>query len=216
MLQYSNKIIFPKSLRAAAHAISYLLHPIFIPLYAVAFIAFIHPTFFAGFSTAARQRTLLIIAINIVAFPLLATFLLSKLGFIQSFFLHTQKDRIIPYIITGIFFFWGYQVFKNQHHYPSIVKQFLFAIFLAVSAANIANIYFKISMHAIGMGGLVGLGLVIAKTNTMVMSWPLALFILLAGLVCTARFIVSNHTQKEVYTGLVLGIVCQYIAYYFI
>jgi hypothetical protein len=216
MLQYSNKIIFSKALQFVAQVISYLLHPIFIPLYAVAFLAFIHPTYFAGFSFADRQRTLLIVGINVVAFPLLATFLLSRLGFISSFFLHTQKDRIIPYIITGIFFFWAYQVFKNQNHYPVIIKQFLFAIFLAVSAANIANIYYKISMHAIGVGGLVGLGLVVAKSNTMLMSWPLALFVFIAGLVCTARLIVSNHTNKDIYTGLILGIACQYIAYYFI
>jgi hypothetical protein len=132
-------------------------------------------------------------------------------GFIDSIFLKNQKDRIIPYIAVGIFFFWTYTVFKQQPIYPAILPAFILGIFLASSAALIANIYLKISMHAIGMGGWMGVFLVIANSNTMLMSWPLAAVLLLTGLVCTARLIVSDHTPREIYLGLLVGMLCQFV-----
>ncbi len=92
------------------------------------------------------------------------------------------------------------------------MADFILGIFLASSAALLANIYFKVSMHAIGMGGWLGLFWVIAKEDTMLMTWPLALVILITGIVCTSRLLVSDHTQKDVYTGLAIGFLCQLTA----
>lgn len=128
------------------------------------------------------------------------------------FYLHTQKDRIIPYIACGIFFFWVYLVFRNQPEIPGILTSFCFAVFLSSSGALLANIYFKISMHAIGMGGLLGLMIVLLINNSMLMSVPLSIALLLTGLVCTSRLIVSNHTNKEIYAGLLMGLLSQFIA----
>jgi len=195
-----------------AHLFSYLFHPIFIPLYAVAFLVFIHPSYFSGFSMAAKKQTLLIVFINAVAFPILAVVLLKAVGFIQSIFLKTQKDRIIPYMACGIFFFWAYLVFKNQTNYPLILSSFLLGVFLASSAALLANIYFKISMHATGVGGLLGIFLLIMKSNTMLMTWPLCIVIAITGLVCTARLLISDHSTKEIYIGLIAGLLSQFVA----
>lgn len=195
-----------------AHIFSYLFHPIFIPIYAVAFLVFIHPSFFSGFSMAAKKQTLLIVFINAVAFPILAVVLLKAVGFIQSIFLKTQKDRIIPYMACGIFFFWSYLVFKNQTNYPLILSSFLLGVFLASSAALLANIYFKISMHATGVGGLLGIFLLIMKSNTMLMTWPLCIAIAITGLVCTARLLISDHSTKEIYIGLIAGLLSQFVA----
>lgn len=195
-----------------AHIFSYLFHPIFIPIYAVAFLVFVHPSFFSGFSMAAKKQTLLIVFINAVAFPILAVVLLKAVGFIQSIFLKTQKDRIIPYMACGIFFFWAYLVFKNQTNYPLILSSFLLGVFLASSAALLANIYFKISMHATGVGGLLGIFLLIMKSNTMLMTWPLCIAIAITGLVCTARLLISDHSTKEIYIGLIAGLLSQFVA----
>lgn len=199
-------------LKWPAMFISYIFHPIFIPVYAIFFLVYVHPSYFSGFSEAAKRQVMLIIFLNLVFFPLFSVLLLKAVGFIDSIFLKTQKDRIIPYIACGIFFFWGYTIFKEQDNYPTIIASFIFGIFLASSAALLANIYYKVSMHAIGVGGLIGLFFIIANTNTMLMSWPLSAAILIGGLVCTARLLVSDHSQKEIYSGLFIGLLCQLIA----
>lgn len=202
----------PVVVRFFAHLITYIFHPLFIPLYVIWFLVFVHTSYFAGYGYGQKLFMLARIALNMVFFPLVTVLLLKGLGFISSIYLRSQKDRIIPYIASGIFFFWAYLVFRNQQEVPSILTAFTFAVFLSSSAALIANIYFKISMHAIGVGGVIGLFLVVAKQDNFLMTVPLAIAFLIAGLVCTSRLIVSDHTGKEIYTGLALGIICQLIA----
>ncbi|MFT3682154.1 MAG: hypothetical protein QM791_17905 [Ferruginibacter sp.] len=202
----------PLLIRILAHLFSYIFHPLFIPVYVTWFLTFIHPSYFTGYSAAQKWWIVIRVSYTMVFFPLLTVLLLKALGFNKSIFLRTQKERIIPYIACGIFFFWTYLVFRNQPEIPSILTAFTFGVFLASSAALLANIYFKISMHAIGMGGLIGIFLVIMLLNSMLMTWPLALAFFITGAVCTSRMIVSDHTPKEIYTGLIVGVCSQFVA----
>jgi hypothetical protein len=198
-------------IKLLANFFSYLFHPIFIPLYVTWMLAFIHPNYFVGFSTMGKYKVLLLVAINAFAFPLITVLLLKGLGFINSIFLRTQKDRIIPYIASMTFFFWTQYVLREQSFVPRILVAFMFGVFISSSVALIANIYHKISMHAIGMGGMLGLFLVVMQQNTMLMTGPLTFVLLTTGIVCTARMIVSDHQPKEIYTGLMVGLICQFI-----
>jgi hypothetical protein len=62
------------------------------------------------------------------------------------------------------------------------------------------------------MGGLIGVFLLVMQSHSMLMTWPLCAAFLIAGLVCTSRMIVSDHTPKEVYLGLLAGMLCQFAA----
>jgi hypothetical protein len=201
----------PMFVRLLAHVFSYLLHPIFIPLYVTYFLAFLHPSTFTGFSDHGKGKLMLLVVINTILFPAVTVLLLKGLGFISSVFLRTQRDRIIPYIASMTFFFWTQYVLREQQYIPRILVAFMFGVFISSAAALMANIYYKISMHAIGMGGLIGIFLVILQQNTMLMTWPLSLAFLLAGIVCTSRMIVSDHRPKEIYSGLIMGLACQFV-----
>ena len=198
-------------IRFLAHLFSYVFHPLFIPIYVTYFLAFIHPDYFSGFSDHGKRRLLMLIIFNAVLFPAIAVLLLKGLRFIDSIFLRTQKDRIIPYIASMTFFFWTQYVLREQIYIPRILVAFMFGVFISSAAGLLFNIYFKISMHAIGVGGLVGIFMVIMQQNTMLMTWPLSLALLLAGVVCTSRMIVSDHRPKEIYSGFIVGLICQFI-----
>jgi hypothetical protein len=199
-----------------AFIISVLFHPLFVPLYIVGFLVYIHPSYFAGVSDHNKLSAVLIAALNAVFFPLITVLLLLALKFIDSIFLHSQKDRIIPYIASGIFFFWTFWVFYNNEQFPKLMASLFLGMLLASSTAVVANNFFKISMHAIGMGGWLAVFIVILKSNTMLMSWPLATVIILTGLVCTARLSTGSHTYKEIIYGLLLGMASQFVAAIFV
>lgn len=201
----------PGIVRFLAHIISIVFHPLFLPLYVCWFLAFVHPSYFSGFSVSYKGRVLLMVMINAVAYPLITVLLLKALGFIESIFFYAQKDRILLYVSSMIFFFWAQYSLREQPEIPRILVAFMFGVFISSAAALIANIYFKISMHAIGMGGLIGICYVIMQQNTMLMTWPLSAAFLIAGLVCTSRLIVSDHTPKDIYVGLLAGFVCQLV-----
>jgi hypothetical protein len=195
---------------------SYLFHPIFVPIYVAAFLLYIHPYAFAGFSDASKKITLFIIGLNLLLFPLLSVLLLKALGFIESIFLKTQKDRIIPYIAIGIFFFWTYTVFREQSNYPLVLTSYVFGIFLAASIALIANIYLKISMHAIGVSGWLTFFVLMMIDLPLMMFWPVAFVLLITGLVCSARLITKSHQPIEIYLGIIIGAIAQLAAAYFV
>lgn len=206
----SNNLI----LRGIAKCLSYIFHPLFVPLWVALFLTYIHPTAFAGFSFPERRQVLLIIGLNLVFFPLLTVLLLKALGFIDSFYLESQRDRIIPYIAAGIFYFWAYTVFRQQPQYPLLLTSFILGAFLAASAALILNIYFKVSMHAIGIGGWLGIFLVLAWQNSMQMTWPLASVILITGLVCSSRLLLGKHQPGDMYAGVLVAVLFQLIAWW--
>lgn len=195
--------------------LSVIFHPLFVPVYVIYILAFYHPLLFSGFSTAEKWRTVVISSINLVFFPLLTVVLLKALGFIDSLTLNTQKDRIIPFIAFGIFSFWAYTVFKNQTQYPREWASFVLGVFLASSAGLIANIYYKVSMHAIGMGGWAMILLLMTFSDNFPLPWLMALVLLLTGIVCTARLKENAHTPFEIYLGLIIGALSQVISWWY-
>ena len=200
-------------LRVFAQFFSVLFHPLFIPTYVVAFLINFHPSYFSGFNNSAKMMLLLTTALNTAFFPAFSVFIMKGLGFIKSVFLHSQQDRIGPYLASMIFYFWAARVFfKFEPQLSPVLPAFMTGVFLTTVAALIINIFYKISMHAIGCGGLLGIFLIIMNSNSMLMTWPLSLALLVTGIVCTSRFIVSNHTPKEIYAGLLVGLLCQLIA----
>lgn len=206
--------LFSKPLRAIASLVSYVFHPLFIPVIFTYYLAFINPIFFTGFTDKAKLYVLVWVFINMVFFPAVSVLLLKAVGFIDSIFLKTQKDRIIPYIAANLFYFWMFLVFHNNTMIPVVITSFVLGVFLTSSCALILNIYFKISMHAMGMGGLVGILLIILfKTGFSVGFSPaLIIVIILSGIVCTSRLIISDHSSKEIYAGFLVGVVFQYVA----
>lgn len=205
---------FPLAINWLAHFFSFVFHPLFIPLIAAWFLAFIQPGYFTGIASQEKLLILIRVGLNTIFYPALTVLLLKALGFIRSIFLKTQRERIGPYIATNIFYFWMFLVFKNQHDVPVILTAFMFGAFIASSAALIANIYFKISMHALGVGSLCGLMLIIIFSGFSFAIFLAAMLVfIITGVVCTSRMIVSDHRPFDIYSGIVIGILCQFIAF---
>lgn len=204
-------------LRVLAHFFSIVFHPLFIPAYTIAFLLSFHPTFFAGFSEYDKYKILLSTILNTVFFPAFAVLLMKGLRFISSIRLTNQQDRIGPYLAAMIFYFWAAWVFfKMEPVADKAIASFMAGVFLTSVAGLLANIYFKISMHAMGIGGLVGFFIIIMQTNTMLMTWPLSLALLIGGIVCTSRLLLNDHHPRDIYAGLFAGLLCQVIAAAFI
>jgi hypothetical protein len=201
-------------LRFFAQVISVLFHPLFTGVWMMAYITFLHPTIFIAVSPQSRLLKMLTFVNNNVVFPMLVVLLLRGLGFSKSVFLRTQQERIVPYIASIIFFFWTWNVFNHQPDAPQVLRDMCQGIFFAVCAALLLNNYFKISMHAIGMGGMFGVCLVIMLSGAAFSPWPLAASVFLSGLVSSARLIASDHEPGDIVTGLLVGLLAQLVAWW--
>jgi hypothetical protein len=208
---------YPLALRIPAQLFSIIFHPLFIPVIATWYLAFIHQSYFTGITPRDKLLITIRVALNTVIFPGATVLLLKALGFIQSIFLKTQRERIIPFVASNIFYFWMYLVFRSQPQVPLILTSFIFGVFLSSSVGLFANSYFKISMHALGLGTLSGLLLLIIFTGPPYSVFPGAMCVfLITGIVTTSRMIVSDHEPFDIYSGIFFGIVCQAIAALFV
>jgi hypothetical protein len=206
----------PAWLRALAQLLSILFHPLFIPFYLAVFLLKVHPYASMGLSPLQKTFKLISIFVSTAFFPAFTVFLMSRLGLASSITLKTQKERIIPIIASMIFYFWVFYVSKNQAENPPMLTEMLLAVFIGSIAALMCNIYFKISLHAIAMGSMVTFFIYVALNTPLPMGFYLSLALLVAGLVCTARMIVSDHFLSEIWAGFFVGVLCQLLAFVFL
>jgi hypothetical protein len=205
---------YPFLIRFLAHFFSWIFHPLFIASYVAAFLIFVHPYVFAGFDQRNKLFLFLSVVVNTALFPAFSVFLLWRLKLmLTSIYLKTTRERIIPYVLAMTFYFWAWYVFNNRAEIPDFCRHFLLGSFLAVCGAWFCNIYFKISMHAVAVGGLIVFFILFSFADNYASGLYLSLALLIAGIVCTSRFIVSDHSPFEIYSGLFVGMLTQYIAW---
>ncbi|MBW8686203.1 hypothetical protein [Chitinophaga rhizophila] len=211
------KPVFSNALRSIAEAISYASHPLFLPFLVTVFLVNALPEYFVWFKEDSIRYPFDLLYIRVLFttlfLPVFVVMLCRALGFVTSFQLRSQKDRIIPYIACTIFYFWTYFAFKRQGVAPPFFNAFFLGVFIAIVMGMVANTYVKISMHTIGWGGVLGFLLMLMLGMNMNISLVLMVCMLMAGIVATARLILGAHTPAEVYIGFAMGILAQLIAY---
>jgi len=142
--------VFPKQpalIRCLAEMFSYIFHPVFVPVYLVVFMVFVHPYLFAGFSSFDKLRTVIMAFVMYTFFPVVTVLLLKALKFVQTFRLHSQKDRIIPLVACGVWYFWIWYVWRNLPDYPAEAVQLTLAVWVS------ASLGFSVDLGQFGFAG---------------------------------------------------------------
>ncbi len=204
-----------------ANLISWILHPIFMPIIIAVVLYLLTKNSFAGFENKYLYQLLGTTFLNTVFFPLFATFLMHKLGFVADIKMPTTKARIMPLMASMIFYFWIYQVYKNFGQHEQIADQALYIFkifflgnFFAIIGVFLVNIFTKISMHTAAAGGAVAILIILAwigKVNIIVV---LLLSLFVAGIIGTARMVLNQHNQLQIWLGYFVGAVAMLIAYW--
>ena len=195
-----------------AQGISFVFHPLFLGVAVAAYLLFAAPQLFAAMTEQQTMRLFIMITNNNLVFPLLVVLLLKGLGFSRSIILRTQKERIVPYMATTIFFFWTYYVLRNQTEMPRLLVEYCRGLFLTSAVALLFNNYFKISMHGMGVGSLWGLFILGWVQHHLPYDAIGMVAVLLGGIILAARKLVSDHTWFELIAGVVVGLSSQCIA----
>lgn len=208
-LNYNEELYRSSALKIPAKIISYVLHPLFIPSYIFFWLTQRFPIQFNDLTTAGLTLKTVSVFLNASFFPAFAVFLLWRLKFIESIFLRTQKDRIIPYIITMIFYWWLWYLSRNFTDQPDVLKSFYFGIFLNTVFGLVINNFIKISMHAMGAGTMLAFLILTCARYQIFLGADIMIATFLCGLICTARLLLNQHSSAEIYAGLIVGALAQ-------
>ncbi len=218
-------------LKKIANIISILFHPLLIVSYMLVVLLLINPYQFGVYSISEQGKLLLLVFLSTFLMPAFAVFMMKSLGMVKTMALHERHERIGPYIITGVFYMWMFINFKNNTTIPASLTVAMLGATIGLFTAFFFNNFTKISAHAVGMGGLVGMAAInsmfysfdtftmhtwLFGTLELSTSFVVMAVIILAGIVCTARMILEAHSNGQLYGGLALGFLAQVIAFAFL
>lgn len=188
-----------------ARGISYLLHPLLIPVYILLLLLNTGDTGTLMIPFSYKITLFGMVALTTVLFPLFLTFLLFRFRLISSIYLDQREERVYLILAVAIFYYLTYYLLKGVS-LSILFNYFMLGSALLALVTLILNFYFKVSLHMIGVGSVCGLLLGISIKYGIRAEIPLYLSILASGITGFARLQLYAHRPSEIYWGYFLGV----------
>lgn len=198
-------IIADRTLIKTARIVSAVFTPFSIP-----FVAFLILFLFSYLNIMPLAYKLIVLGVVYcftILMPTLTIFLFRKINGFEAKDLTDRKKRYVPYLLT-IFSYVFCMLMMRKLNIPWYMSGIILTALLMMLISIILNLKWKLSEHMLGMGGIVGGVVSFSALFGYNPVWWLSLFILIAGVLGTARIILQHHTLSEVLTGFVVGFIC--------
>jgi hypothetical protein len=193
-----------------ARVISFVFHPLLMATYLFALMAWLFPTALSPISAEGHRTFILLIFLVTFLLPALNIGIFKALGTIQSVAMVERRERILPFLfITVIYFVITYLLYsKTKMDLSDNFLRLMLIIDLLVVVSLLCTFFFKVSVHSIGIWGLVGIAVLLTKMTALNSLLYLSIaFIFLAGVIMSARLALGVHTSREVMWGSIIGLV---------
>lgn len=119
-----------------------------------------------------------------------------------------RAQRVRPFFLIALIYgFVTYLFFiKSRISVDDNLFKLLIIIDVLVVVATLITLFYKVSIHTLGVTGILGILLPlnkVAENNALFI--PTLVLIVIAGLVMSARLQLNSHTPREVLIGAVTG-----------
>ena len=189
-------------------SISFVFHPLIMPLLGVIFYFSKTPRYIPEPIIKAKLFSIVILTIIL---PILLFFLLKTINKVNSIYLKSTKERLIPLFINCIII----TLILMRVLTPKEIVE-LFYFFLGILCSTIACFIlavFKIkaSIHMIAASGFFMFAVAIGMHYHININGTIALMMIILGAIATSRLHLKAHTNKELILGLCIGLLPQLI-----
>lgn len=193
--------------------ISYLLHPVFIPLIATGCYFFYTQEYY---QKTFMKFTFLQVSIMTLFLPICLFLMLKSFKVLNStLMVNDLNERKIPFffnlLLLGILLF---RIWEFSSH--SELKIFFLGYFFSYLILFLGVfLKQKISVHTVALTATLPFTIATSIAYSQVLVWQTSALFLLIGLLITARLYSKAHTNLEVVLGLIVGILPQILARHF-
>jgi len=160
-----------------------------------------------------KKKLYMLLALNTVAMPLVSLVVMRLSKMIGSYHMPTREERTIPFLVILIYYGLTYYL-MTRGELPALLLSMLVGVMVALFAAILINFKWKISIHSLAVGGLAGGFMAFALITGISNWWPLLVLLLLCGVVGTSRLLLNAHSSGQVYAGLLVGFLAEFLAVY--
>ncbi|PWK20847.1 hypothetical protein [Xanthomarina spongicola] len=189
-------------------SISFIFHPILMPLLGVVFYFSKSPRFIPLEIIQAKIISLFILTILL---PILLYYLLKNIGRVHSIYLNTTNERLLPLFLNGCIII----LILNRVLPPTeIIELYYFFVGILISTLAcfiLAILKFKASIHMIGISGVTMFYIALSIHFSININGTLALMFVLIGAIATSRLHLKAHTNIELLFGFFIGFIPQLI-----
>lgn len=199
---------------------TWLFMPIFMPIYALLLVMYAPSQPFNlsednSLFIFSNQNKVAILS-NYILFTVIAPAIMYsiflKLKIIKTIQLDDKKERIIPMILMASFCFFLFYTFNSiQVVLPKYVYGLCLAGGVIITLFSLLNIYFKISLHATGVGILTGFIFAYISEQLFFQLWILIFVLLVSGIVLSSRLYLNKHAPVELISGYFLSLFITFI-----
>ena len=194
-------------MKKAAHVVSIIFHPLLLPTFVFILLAYLYPYFNTPYTSKFFTEIVVFIFVCTFIFPSVSIYVMYKWNVISDMILTEKHERPYPMAMTSLMYIFFTKILFEKIGIDDAFIHIMYFIGFLILFATAVTYYWKISAHALGVGGVCGF---LIQLNTQVfdngMLISLMLSIIISGSVMTARLILKAHTQAQVYVGFGLGI----------
>jgi len=195
-------------MRAIIKSASYIFHPIWMSFAGSLLYFLITPRFFP---LPLIKAKLLAIAITTLFIPIVFYFLLKNLGKAENMFLSNVKERRWPLFFFCLLIGLNLYQILDAYNYPALYYYFAGILFSALTALILAFLNFKISLHMVGLSGVLMFVIALSIFYRVNLIYTISFLIAALGLTATSRLQLKAHTGAEIILGILVGLLPQII-----
>lgn len=195
--------------RSAAKILSYVMHPLLMPFYAVILVLNTNTYLAFSISPYVQKLVMSVVFVTTVALPVVTSVFLVQHGLVKSLEMESAQDRRIPFVAAGIFFLLCHYLLLMMP-VPRVLPNMVLGASISIFFSWAINFKWKISIHMVGIGGIVGLLIGLSIRLGLEIWYPIMASVMLAGFLGSARLRLQAHNDSQIYAGFILGMTLEW------
>jgi hypothetical protein len=195
--------------------ISYVFHPILMPTLGIFIVMVSDPYIYQVLDGLSPWLIFLSsIFVCTAVMPVSLSWLLLKMGRVTSLSQPTDNDRKQLMAFTELWFILAYFAVHNIPSVGRSLTYYMLGVNIAMIATLLTSLVTKVSLHAVGIGGILGTIIGMMYYTRVQMLPQVAIAIALVYLVGFSRYKLKAHNGGDIFIGNIIGISCQALVFF--
>ena len=187
-----------------AKIISVVFHPILMPTYLIGMLLNLNAYFALVLTAKAKIMLLGMVFLSTCIFPMALIFLFIHSGKMLSLQMEKRQERTITLLAISMFYYITWWMLGRMQLSP-VFSVFIIGVFYTSVFTLTINLFMKISLHMIAMGGATGLFVGLSLLLLLPLQSIVVIVILLSGIIGFARLKLNSHNPAQIYVGWIVG-----------
>ncbi|OZV71076.1 hypothetical protein [Winogradskyella aurantia] len=189
-------------------SISFVFHPLIMPLLGVLFYFSKTPRFIPDPVMKAKVFSIVILTIIL---PVLLFFLLKTINKVDTIYLKSTRERLIPLLINCIIIILILLRVLPPNEILELYYFFLGILCSTLACFILAVFKIKASIHMIAASGFFMFAVALGVHYKININGTIALMMIILGAIATSRLHLNAHTNQELVIGMFTGFFPQFI-----